>query len=176
LTGIYRGGREMATEKQYQFFLYLFELENARETQLNDYGKNAISIAAAYSGFVLFVAEKMKDALANPVVEILFASVLAFMLAGLLLAIWGTRLAVFQTLSDPNSVIEQFTDTAMSDEEFFDNRIADCTAAIDWNVEVNDSKAKKLAFSSYSLAAGIFLHAAFFAVALLHPLKAVHSI
>lgn len=156
----------MASEKQYDFFKYLFEQENARGDKLNEYGKNAIALVTGYSGFVLFVAENMKAALAGYWPRFFFLSVIGFMLVALIAALWATRLAEYQVLNDPEAVVRQFGPAPMPDDVYFDNRIADATVATQWNSGVNNRKAQGLMVAGMLLVAGIFFHAAFFVTAL----------
>jgi len=156
----------MATEKQFAFFQYLFEQENARGDKLNEYGKNAIALVTGYSGFVLWVAENMKAHLTDYWVRFLFLDVIGFMLIALVAALWATRLAEYQVLNDPEAVVRQFGPAAMADEAFYDNRIADATVATQWNSGVNDRKARWLVVAAALLVSGIFFHAVFFVKAL----------
>jgi hypothetical protein len=84
------------------------------------------------------------------------------MLAGFLATIWGRRIAAYEALNDPDDIIDQFGSAPLSDEEFFDNRIADYAVATERNRLVNDKKAKWLQYATYCLGLGILMHATFF--------------
>lgn len=155
----------MATEAQYAFFRFLYEEENAREDTINQYSKTLLSLTTLYSGFVIFVVEKI-TAMTLPM-KIMFVATVASMLAGLVVTIWGSRLADFEGVNDPEKVVGQYDDTEdMPDQQFFDKRIADFAIATNRNSRVNDKRAKSLLLASYCLAASILCHAIFFMIAL----------
>lgn len=155
----------MATEAQCAFFRFLYEQEDAREDTINQYSKTLLSLTTLYSGFVIFVVEKMA-AMTLPM-KIMFVATVASMLAGLIATVWGSRLADFEGVNDPEKVINQYDNTEeMPDETFFDKRIADFAIATNRNSRINDKRAGSLLLASYFLVAGILCHAIFFMIAL----------
>ncbi|RWI57032.1 MAG: hypothetical protein EOR16_15610 [Mesorhizobium sp.] len=155
----------MATEAQYAFFRFLYEEENAREDTINQYSKTLLSLTTLYSGFVIFVVEKMT--MMTLPMKIMFVATVASMLTGLVVTVWGSRLADFEGVNDPEKVVDQYDDAEdMPDEQFFDKRIADFAIATNRNSRVNDRRAKALLIASYCLVAGILCHAIFFMIAL----------
>jgi hypothetical protein len=150
----------MATLKQYEFFKSLYDEESDRTKQLRDLGKTYLSLATFYSAFVAFVFDKLKPE--TIVAKGIFMATIICMMAAFLLSIWGAMVSNFEALSDPNEVIEQFTeDVPMADEEFFDHRIADYTVAYERNSAVNDAKALHLTIAGFAVVLGIFLHACY---------------
>jgi hypothetical protein len=87
---------------------------------------------------------------------------IVFIAAAFVLSLLVMQVSKYEAITDPNDVTEQFEDTPMDDELFFDNRIADLTVACERNTGVNNSKAIYLELAGYALVLGILLHAAFF--------------
>jgi hypothetical protein len=153
----------MATKEQCAFFEKLYNEECSREVALNNYSAGLLSLITLYSGVILFASEhseKIKlDVAAD---KYLFLATISVMTVGFLLVIFARQVVQYEALIDPDSVIDQFGDTPMSDEQFFDYRIADYQAAINANVPVNDTKANRLTAATYCLGAGILLYASLF--------------
>ncbi|WP_394885976.1 hypothetical protein ACG873_00395 (plasmid) [Mesorhizobium sp. AaZ16] len=147
----------MATERQYAFFKFLYEEENARENTINQYAKTLLSLITFYSGFVIFVADKMLATITLPM-KVIFATTLASMLAAFATTVWGTRMADFEGVCDPED--------DESENLFLRKRIADFTVATTRNSGINNKRVKALLVASYFLAAGILSHAVFFMIAL----------
>jgi hypothetical protein len=149
----------VATEKQFEFFKSLYAEETAREGQLQEHAKAYLSLATLYSAFVLFVVDKLKpDSIANRSV---FIAAIACMLGSFLLSLFATKVSNYEAVNEPQDIIEQFGDAPMSDEEFFDLRIADYAVACERNSQVNDKKAFQLVVAAYLLLAGIALQACY---------------
>jgi hypothetical protein len=149
----------MASEKQYLFFKSLYDEEVQRTQQLRDHAKNYLSLATFYSAFVAFVVQQIKPSTPLPI-AIFLASVICMLLA-FLLALWASGIASFEVANNPEEIVDEFGDKPMSDEAFFDNRIADFVVASEGNCEVNDKKALQLVIAGYVLLGGIVLHACF---------------
>jgi hypothetical protein len=154
-------GWDMATEKQYQFYKLLFDEENLREKQLREQARNYLSLATLYSAFVIFVTDK---ALSNMTLSMKLLVIAAIMSMGaaFILSLLVLQVANYEAITEPDDVTEQFGETPMKDEQFFDNRIGDFTVACNRNTKVNDKKAIYLEFAGYALVLGILLHAGFF--------------
>jgi hypothetical protein len=158
----------MASKDQCAFFEKLYNEECTREATLNGYSSGLVSLITLFSGVVLFAAEHSdKVKLTSPINKYTFFGTICSMTVGFLLAIFARQLVRYEALTDPDSVIAQFGDSPMSDEEFFDNRIADYQAAINANVSVNDTKANRLVASTYCLGLSILLYAALFVLSTL---------
>jgi hypothetical protein len=153
------GRRSMATEKQYSFYKLLFDEEFSREKQLRDQAKTYLSLSTLYSAFVVAISAQGSIA-----TYLKYAAVLAilFMALCFVFSLMVMQTANYEAITVPEYVTEQFGDEPMEDEEFFDFRIADFTAAYEQNSEVNDRKAIYLSVAGYALMIGIFLHAGFF--------------
>jgi hypothetical protein len=149
----------MASEKQYQFFKSLYDEQTGRERQLQDSARGYLSLATIYSAFILFVVDKLRpDTLAA---RALFVAAIACMLAAFLISLIATRVSDYEAINDPRSVLEEFGDAPLPDEEFFDSRIADYTVACERNAAVNDKKAARLKIAGYALLLGIVLQACY---------------
>ncbi|RWH94128.1 MAG: hypothetical protein EOR51_11545 [Mesorhizobium sp.] len=157
----------MATERQYAFLKFLYEEENARENTINQYAKTLLSLITFYSGFVIFVADKMLATITLPM-KVMFATTLASMLAAFATTVWGTRMADFEGVCDPEEACNELpaVDDDESENLFLRKGIADFTVATTRNSGINNRRAKTLLVESYFLAAGILSHAVFFMIAL----------
>jgi hypothetical protein len=153
----------MATLKQYEFFNSLYDEESARTDELHGYGKTYLSLATFYSAFVAFVVEKLRpDTTAT---KILFLATVVCMLGAFFISLWSMKVSNFEAVTTPRDVIDQFDeDEPMTDEEFFDNRIADYVVAYERNSVVNDRKARQVEIAGYAILMGIFLHACYITV------------
>lgn len=152
----------MASEKQYQFFKSLYDEETARERQLHDQARNHLSLATLYSAFVLFVVDRLKPA-ALPE-KLLFIFAIVCMLAAFVISLWATKVSDYEAVNDPRRVLDEFGNAPVSDEEFFDSRIADYVVAWERNSAVNDRKASRLKVAGYALLLGIMLQACYLAL------------
>ena len=153
----------MATKDQCAFFEKLYDEECSREVALNNYSAGLLSLITLYSGVVLFAAEHSDKIKLNMAAnKYLFVATIGAMTLGFLLAIFARQLVRYEALVDPDSVIDQFGDAPLADEQFFDDRIADYQAAINANVPVNNTKANRLTAATYCLGAGILLYASLF--------------
>ena len=81
------------------------------------------------------------------------------MLAAFLISLWATKVTDYEAVNDPRDVLEEFGDAPVSDEEFFDSRIAEYVVAWERNSAVNDRKASRLKVAGYALLLGITLQA-----------------
>jgi hypothetical protein len=153
----------MATEKQYAFFQSLYAEESQRATLLADHAKNNLGLATLYSAFILFVVEKPGPSVTIYSKWIFIAAVIC-MLGAFLLSLWATQISTYEAITEPADVLKSYKDNPPTDDEFFDDRIADYTVACEKNSLVNDRKANQLLVARYFLLAGITLHAIYFIV------------
>jgi hypothetical protein len=153
----------MATEKQYAFFQSLYLEESERASVLADHAKNNLGLATFYSAFILFVVEKPGPTVTSYSKWIFIAAVVC-MLGAFLLSLWATQISVYEAITEPADVLAAYEDSPPTDEDFFDDRIADYTVAYEKNSLVNDRKANELLVARYFLLAGIALHATYFIV------------
>jgi hypothetical protein len=129
----------VATEKQYMFFKSLYDEQTARERQLHESARGYLSLATLYSAFILFVVDKMKPD--TGLARGLFFVAIACMLTAFLISLFATKVSDYEAVNDPHDILEEeFGDTPLSDEEFFDSRIADYTVACKRNADVNDKR------------------------------------
>jgi hypothetical protein len=151
----------MATKEQYEFYKLLYDEENAREKQLREQARNYLSLATLYSAFVIFGADKALPSISWPA-KCAFIASIVFMAAAFVLSLWVLQASKYEAIASPSDVTNQFGEASMTNEEFFDNRIADLTVACERNISVDDRKAVYLGLSGYAVLIGIFLHAGFF--------------
>lgn len=153
------------SKDQYSFFVKLYDEESAREKQLNDNGKNNLSLVAVYSAFVIFVTEKMRPE--NLYLKGLFVGVIAFMLAAFFLTLRLLAIKKYEAITLPATVIDAYKEKPTS-SNFFDDRIADIFVATERNTIVNNNKARQLYIAGYLILVGIGLHGIFFAAQILN--------
>lgn len=79
----------------------------------------------------------------------------------------GEQLSQHEAASDPDSVLSEYGDTPMQDDEFFDNRIADYATPAKSNAAVNNNEADWLVRATYCLGFGILFQALMFVYAVL---------
>jgi esterase/lipase superfamily enzyme len=154
----------MATEKQYAFFKYLYDEESARAKLLQEHAKIYLSLATLYSAFVLFVIEKLKPD--STLTRGVFIGTVIAMLTSFLLSLLATKVSTYEGVNHPREIIDGFGDSPVTDEEFFDDRLADFTIAWERDSQVNDKKAALISIAGYALLAGISLHACYFIIRL----------
>ena len=84
----------------------------------------------------------------------------------MLLSILVLNVSDYHVPNEPLRIIEKLGESPHppSDEEFFDERIADYTFACGHNTRVNDYKASMLRVAVYCLLLGVALHACDFIV------------
>ena len=155
--------KHMATEKQYAFFQSLYSEESQRAGVLGDHAKNNLSLATFYSAFILFVVEKPGPAITSYGKWTFIAAVVC-MLGAFLLSLWATQISIYEAIAEPADVIASYEDNPPTDDDFFDDRIADYAVAYEKNSLVNDRKANELLVARYFLLAGITLHATYFII------------
>ncbi|MEY9106947.1 hypothetical protein ABH999_003143 [Bradyrhizobium yuanmingense] len=151
----------MASEKQYLFFKSLYDEENERTKLLGEHAKNNLGLVTVYSAFIIFVMDKQVVSMTT-IGKWLFIGAILLMLASILLSLLATQVAEFEVSTLPSKIFENFGDSAPTDEDFFDDRIADYSVACENNSVVNDRKAKTLTVARYLLLAGVAAHAAYF--------------
>ena len=142
----------MATEKQYDFFKTLYDEEIGRFKDLMDHAKTYISVITLFSGVLLLKGDDFKDYLSGPIaVRLPFlvgACLFVLALVGLLFAVSLRR---YRPMADPEKVIAQLPDGALTDGPFLTDRIADLALATNANVQQNDRLAGWLQRSSWLL-------------------------
>ncbi|MDE3819714.1 hypothetical protein [Sinorhizobium meliloti] len=151
----------MATREQMDFFKSVYEEEEKRTAILLEHSKNNVTLVTLYSGFALFVLDKHASGLSATGFT-LFAVSLCAMAVSFFLSLLITNIAPYEALTDPDEIIAKLGSTPPTNEEFFDARIIDYTAAYQRNSAVNDRKAEWMSLARYALLLGVVLHASFF--------------
>lgn len=157
----------MATKDQYEFFRSLYEEEERTALQLEGRAKVYLGIISA---FLVTIFLKTDDALKSATeLHISFPLLLAeaFLLsAALVFVILALRIRVFEAINDGVDIIEAFEGSGPTDEEFFEDRIADYAVASSRNRAVNNQTSILLAWASWLIISGMILVVAIAVLAL----------
>ncbi len=157
----------MADKTQYEVIKAAYDEELKRYSDLNDKGKFFLGICTFFIGGS---ALKLNDVFSGSCWCAYWSFALAFVLftVSFLLVVSAMTLAPYETMFDPYHYIDKLGPTPPSDEEFFDDRIADIAVAYRRNVEENDKRAKRLQRASYTMFVGIVLGFASLLMVYLH--------
>lgn len=149
----------MATENQYEFFRYLYEEENSRYSELESRAKLYITIISLYMGALAFKLDDVLKISNGRIFSLglFIGSVIIFSIA-LLFSILAIRIRVYEGITDPYDIFEEYGDEAPIDQDFFDNRIADLAVATDRNSIQNDIVAARLSDAAWFLYFGVICH------------------
>lgn len=80
--------------------------------------------------------------------------------------IFALRIRSYEGIADLERVIEEFPSDGISDQVFFDHRIADLAVATNRNSEQNDEAARALGIAGWLLFGGVLLQAIMLVIAL----------
>ncbi len=151
----------MATQVQFQVFKGVYDEENHRYTLLAARAQLYFTLISLYLGAFAF---KLKDV--GEFASTFKIPLWAFTIAGALVAaaLLGTVLAIrirkYEVPCDLKRIIDEFGDSAPTDETFLDDRLVDYAVATERNVETNNKVAGCLAVSSWLLFAAAVWHLA----------------
>ena len=139
----------MATEAQYKFFKELYDEENKRYSDLDNKGKLYVTIITFYLGAIAF---KFND-VTQLTVQVSYAKwfylvIVSVLVVALLCTIFAIRVRSFEGIADPVKVIDNYGESAPSDTDFLDDRIADLAVATNRNSNQNNRIAGSLALAS----------------------------
>lgn len=149
----------MATKEQWEIFKYIYEQETARYENLNSRGKVYLSLITLYLGAVAFKADFwFLQASQTAISTILFTALLGSFVSALCVTVAALGIYTYEGLADPEGIIKQFGDRPPSNEDFYDDRIADATVAANRNSVTNDKRATLLTIASVLLITGILSH------------------
>lgn len=143
----------MATKEQCEFFRGLYAEEERSSAQLESRAKVYLSIITAFLVTLLFQSRGEPDgttALGIPGVALaLVATVLA---ASLCLVVYAIMIRTYEATTDGVDIINGYGETLPSDEEFFEDRIADYAVASSRNRTVNNRVAAILSGAGVCIA------------------------
>lgn len=146
----------MATKDQYEFFQGLYEEEERTALQLEGRAKVYLGVISA---FLVTIFLKTDDALKSAnALRIAFPLLLAEALClsiALVLVIVSLRIRVFEAVNDGLEIIEGYEGSGPTDEEFFEDRIADYAIASSRNRAVNNQTSAILAWASWLIISGM---------------------
>jgi hypothetical protein len=158
----------LATAEQYEFFRFLYEEEERRYLHLESRAKLYLSIIALFIATLVLKAQDVQASVAVLKVPWLLILLQAILLASsLVFVVLSVFIRTYEGVADPEQVIEGFGEEAPSNEDFFDDRIADYVVATGRNAAVNDRCARFLEIAVYLLSAAMLLLFLTFLVALL---------
>jgi hypothetical protein len=158
---------EPVTKEQYEFYRSLYDEEERTSVQLEGRSKVYLGVVSAILAAILFKADdarKTADALHIPW-ELLLLEALAMTLA-LLVVLWALRFRDYQAVSDGVELFDRDSDNWPSNEEFYEERVADYAEASTENKRINTQTARLLAVASWLISSGILVLLAMVTIAL----------
>jgi hypothetical protein len=143
----------VASERQYDWFKFLYDEETARYNELGERAKTYISIITIYGGIVLFKADSIKDLVLTSKWATASVYGIALFLVGALVAIVvGLRIRQYEAPADPIMMIDELgEDETWEDDSFFDERITDLAVATKRTATENDGAANWLTWVPWLL-------------------------
>jgi hypothetical protein len=161
----------MATQAQYDVFLYLYEEENKRYQRLQDRAKLYLSIASIYLGAIAFKVDDVLKLVTKFRIPVwLWLMTGAILIAAVVLISWAVRIRNYEGICDPDAIIDDFGDELPSDEDFLADRLGDLAVSTNRNSAVNDRVARLLEWAAIAIILAFSLQLAFFAIATYNPL------
>ena len=148
----------MATKDQYEFYRSLYDEEERTSLQLEGRAKIYLGVISAFLvTFLLNTDEVVRSAhtLGIPWWAILIEAVIFS--AAMLCVIYSLRINVYEAVNDGSSLIDSYVGDGPTDEEFFEDRIADYAVASSRNRNVNNTTASVLAWAGWLLISGMIL-------------------
>lgn len=146
----------MASKEQYEFFRSLYQEEERTHEQLEGRARVYLSVIAAFLAAVLLKApEVVKSAEALRVPWWMILTEAIFLTASLLLILLALRIRAYEAVNDAEAIVNGFDGDGPSDEEFFEDRIADYAVAAARNLKANNETAGLLSWGSWLLVAAM---------------------
>lgn len=142
----------MATKEQYEFFKLLYDVEEQRYGQLESRARFYFGGVSIFIAGILLKAPEVKASVAA-----LGGAWPLMLLGALLLAVTlvligiGTHIRTYEGIADGGSVVKAYGEKPPTNEDFFDDRIADLVVATARNSQVNNRVARVLAGAGYCL-------------------------
>lgn len=153
----------MATEKQFEFFKFIYLQEEERHKELIERGKVYLAILTFYIGFLVSNFSSATDLTKQLTfwdiakLSILLFGVLLFIVAFVFVTM-SLSIYKHEVFADPKEIIENFGETAPTDSDFYDDRIIEFSASTIKNRSINNSRAKKLKYATILMLLGITVH------------------
>jgi hypothetical protein len=158
----------VASKEQYEFFRFLYEEEERRYAQLESRAKLYLSVVALFLASLAFKMEDAQKSVAILNVPWWLVLVEAVVLAAALVFILsGALIRNFEGVADPEDVIASFKDAPPTNEEFFDDRIADFAVATNRNTSTNDRAVRFLELAGVLLVIAMLVLLSVFTIALI---------
>jgi hypothetical protein len=148
----------MATKEQYEFFRSLYEDEERVYSQLEARAKFYFSVVSLFLAALLLKAKEVQESAGALGLPWWLVLVEGLLLSGaLLFVVCGVLIRRYEGIADPEDIIKNFGQKPPSNEQFFDDRIADYTVAANRNAAANERTARWLSYSGLLLTAAIVL-------------------
>jgi ABC-type iron transport system FetAB ATPase subunit len=146
----------MASQNQYGVFKAMYDEESARWKDLMDRAKTYISLVTLFSGLLIFKGSDVTEYLGAALqVRVPFVLGAALFIGSLIAIVLSTTVREYEGSGDPERIINELPeDEVMTDEAFFDDRIAELAAATANNAQQNERLARGLHITSWLLIAG----------------------
>ena len=148
----------MASKDQYEFFRGLYEEEERTAEQLESRAKVYLGIITAFLVAILLKTDdviKSGELLKVPFPLILTEAI--FLSAALVCVIFALRIRAYEAVNDGVAIIEDYKGSGPTEEEFYEDRIADYAYASSRNRGLNNETAKVLAWSAWLILSGMLV-------------------
>lgn len=152
----------MASIEQYKFFKYLFDEETSRTNELTKKAQIYLSVQSFFFTALFFKHDEISKTIkGNTGLTWPYIIGLIFLFLSLILTVASLGIYSYKSVSGANDIIDSFEDDLPTDENFFNDRIAEFAEATDHNEKINDRTALLLVASVITLLLG-FLSALIF--------------
>jgi hypothetical protein len=164
----------MATQAQYDVFVYVYEEENKRYESLQDRAKLYLSIASIYLGAIAFKADDVLKVVAQFHIPMwLWLATGGILVVAVVLITSAVRIRTYEGICDLEELIANFGPEPPADEDFFDDRLVDLAVATNRNSASNDRAARLLGWAAAAMILAFSLQLTFFIFAVYTPLTNV---
>jgi len=139
----------MATDKQLEFFRYLFEHEAKRYEHLAERAKLYFAVISFYLGAIAFKFEDVAKFVRQSAVPVLVVAINgAIATAALVFCVLAMQIRPYEAIADPEDIIKRFGSQQPTDADFNDERLVEFTVAARRNGGENERTARYLAISA----------------------------
>lgn len=152
----------MATQQQFEYFKFKYKEEDERNEFLIKRSELYMSLPALiFTGLIFELSDIKCYCSGSCLTTILFCSLLVSLVITIVFILLAIRLRDYQQDLDVGEYVEELGNSAPTDEEFFNNRIAMFIVATKNNFAINNAKAANLKKSTYFLMIDFFLMSLF---------------
>ena len=140
----------MATKEQYEIFKAIYDEETDRYADLRNTAKLFASICSFLIGALAFKVPALFLSQAL-YAKIIFAVAVGAFFIALLLLVKSLGISSYETMFSPRSVATRLA----TDDEFFEDRIADIVVANERNWATNRRRSRVIQIAMYAMFAGV---------------------